>query len=274
MKNKLAGSVILSTYKRPEILRLVLLGYQRQSFKDFEVIIADDGSKEDVKDVIEEFKKTSFFNIIHIWQPDEGWRRCVIVNKAILASNSDYLIFSDADIIPHHDFVRTHIQYRQKNAVLLGRCVRWGRWISSRITKTDVISGRYERLTWDKWLAFICGGIRHFQKSISIKNKFLLKLLNPPNKRVNLYGMNFSLFKEDMLKLNGFNEEITHWGVEDVELDLRIRKLELKRISVRHQAICYHIYHSKSTTHSDDLKILQKTENSKDYVCRYGIVKY
>lgn len=267
------ASVILSTYNRPQMLRLVLLGYQRQTFKDFELIIADDGSTDEVKGVIEEFKNNSFFNIVHMWHEDKGWKRCEIVNKSILAANSDYLIFSDADIIPHHDFVKIHIEYRQKGAVLLGRCVRWGEWISGKITKKEVITGRYERLTWDKWLAFFRGRIKHFQKSIPIKNKFLLKWLNPTGRRINLYGMNFSMWKEDMLKLNGFDEKISHWGVEDVELDLRVRKLGLKRISVRHQAICYHLYHPKSTKKPEDTKIVEQTEKSNDYFCKYGIVK-
>lgn len=267
MKNKKEASVILATYNRPEILKLVLLGYQRQSLRDFEIVIADDGSKDDVKAVIEEFKKTSFFDIIYIWQPDEGWRKCAIVNKAILAANSDYLIFSDADMIPHHDFVKTHIQYRQKNAVLLGRWIRWGKWLSSRITINEVISGRYEKLTWDKWLAFFCGGIKHFQKSIPIKNKFLLKCLNLPNKQVNLYGGNFSMWKEDMLKLNGFNERMVYWGREDCELDVRVKRLGLKRISVRHQAILFHLDHprDKSQAHLN-LEILKETESSEGYV--------
>lgn len=274
MQSKPGVSVILSTYNQPsKVLKLVLLGYQRQSFKDFELVIADDGSTDEVKRVIEDFRKNADFNIIHVWHEDKGWRKCGIVNKAILKVSSDYIILSDVDIIPHYGFVETHVEYRQKNAVCIGRTVRFGEWFTQRITENDIISGRYEKLTWDKWLAYFCGGIRHFEKGLYIKNKFLLKFLKP-NKYINLYGV-FSIWKEDMLKLNGLNERITHWGVEDMEFDSRVRKLGLKRISVRWQAVCYHLYHPKGKQrYSDDLKILEETNSSESYVCKEGIVKY
>ena len=89
-------SVILSTYNQPEWLRKTILGYIYQDTHDFEIIIADDGSGEETRQVIEEFQFNSPFPIKHVWHHDEGFRKSTILNKAIIFSQSDYLIFSVA----------------------------------------------------------------------------------------------------------------------------------------------------------------------------------
>ncbi|HIC30977.1 MAG TPA: glycosyltransferase, partial [Flavobacteriaceae bacterium] len=113
-------SVIISTYNQPNWLKKVLVGYQQQIFKDCEIIIADDGSTEDTKVIIENFQKQSNLNIQHVWQEDNGFRKTTILNKAILKTNADYLLFTDGDCIPRKDFVQTHFNLKKETCFLSG----------------------------------------------------------------------------------------------------------------------------------------------------------
>jgi len=114
MKSKLKASVIISTYNQPEWLNLVLHSYTLQSEANFEIIIADDGSDHNTASVIDDFKAKNNKIIKHVWQKDNGFQKTKILNKAILESESDYLIFTDGDCIARKDFVETHLELRKK----------------------------------------------------------------------------------------------------------------------------------------------------------------
>jgi glycosyltransferase involved in cell wall biosynthesis len=96
-------SVIVSTYNQPEWLRKVLHGYLSQTFCDFELLIADDGSDDRTAVVVNDFERLARFSIRHIWQEDDGFQKTKILNKAITAADGDYLVFSDGDCIPRKD---------------------------------------------------------------------------------------------------------------------------------------------------------------------------
>ena len=97
-------SVIISTYNKPHFLEKVLTGYSNQTFQDFEILIADDGSNSDTKQSIEKFSENIRQKVIHVWQKDNGFRKCKILNKAILRSSAKYIIFTDGDCIPKSNF--------------------------------------------------------------------------------------------------------------------------------------------------------------------------
>ena len=104
-------SIIISTYNQPEWLQKVLWGYEQQTQTDFEIIIADDGSTEETKMLIESFQKKSSFSILHVWQEDHGFQKTKILNKAIVASKGEYLILTDGDCIPRKDKLRFRCNY-------------------------------------------------------------------------------------------------------------------------------------------------------------------
>ena len=113
-------SVIITTYNSPEWLQKVLWGYQAQTFRDFEMIIADDGSRNDTRELIDNIRKEVFFTIQHVWHPDDGFRKCTILNKGIVASKADYLVISDGDCIPRKDFLQVHLNRRKEGHFLSG----------------------------------------------------------------------------------------------------------------------------------------------------------
>lgn len=114
-------SIIISTYNSEEWLHKVLLGYTIQTENDFEIIVADDGSTAKTKTVIESFKGKFKHPILHVWHEDKGFRKCRILNSAILKSNSDYLLFTDGDCIPRKDFVGNHLKHKRKRLFSFGR---------------------------------------------------------------------------------------------------------------------------------------------------------
>ena len=114
------ASVIFTTYNHPKWLENVLWGFSVQSYKDFEIIVADDGSTDETRDVINNFVKQSGIAVKHIWHEDNGFQKCRILNRAIVASESEYLIFTDGDCIPHEDFVKNHIDLAEDNTFLSG----------------------------------------------------------------------------------------------------------------------------------------------------------
>jgi len=81
-------SVIISTYNQPEWLEKVLWGYENQSYKDFELIVADDGSGIETKDLIAKFQQRGTLTIHHVWHDDNGFQKTAILNKALLQSNT------------------------------------------------------------------------------------------------------------------------------------------------------------------------------------------
>ena len=78
MKPSFTSSLVISTYNWPEALSLVLKSVNNQKVLPDEIIIADDGSSDETKDVIEMFKDKLKSPLIHVWHKDEGFRKSVI----------------------------------------------------------------------------------------------------------------------------------------------------------------------------------------------------
>lgn len=113
-------SVVLSTCNQPAWLEKVLWGYEAQDSKDFELIVADDGSRKETYDMLQRVVPQLSYQVKHVWHEDKGFRKCDILNKGILAVQTDYLLFSDGDCIPRKDFVSTHLSLRRKGRFLSG----------------------------------------------------------------------------------------------------------------------------------------------------------
>ena len=141
-------SVVLSTCNQLEWLEKVLWGYEAQDTKNFELIIADDGSRKETYDMLQRITPQLSFQVKHVWHEDKGFRKCDILNKGILAAQADYLLFSDGDCIPRKDFVSTHLCLRRKGRFLSGGYHKLSMDLSKDITKDDILSGRCFDLQW------------------------------------------------------------------------------------------------------------------------------
>lgn len=265
-------SVIIAFYDKIDFLKLVIAGFEIQTFKSFEILIADDGSSQEVCNVLSELIKNSVLDIIHIRHEKRGWRKNRILNKAIIASRGNYLIFTDGDCIPHSRFVEEHNMNRGEGIVLSGRRAFLSERISGRLNKTNIakkyLQGRY-LIPLFLHKAFMNDG-KFFEDAIYIRNKLIRKLIN--RKEKGLLGSNFSLYKEDILKVNGFDEQYEEPSVgEDTDLCYRLKLAGINVKTLKHIAIQYHLYHKQLSRDNINRKILNDTISKGKYFAEKGI---
>ena len=147
--NTLEITVIVSTYNRPDALDLTLCALNEQDYPDFEIIIADDGSDEATAALIREHEVCRQRAVHHVWQPDEGFRKAEVHNKAIFKASGAYIVFVDGDCVPGRNFLSRHAALAQK-----GRFVTGGRIALSRTYTDGVLANRVllHRLTLKNWV--------------------------------------------------------------------------------------------------------------------------
>lgn len=234
-------SVILATYRQPAWLEKVLLGYSVQTHREFELLVADDGSDSATAAVVERLRSETGLRLRHLWQEDRGFRKSRALNRAIVASRGDYLIFSDGDCIPRDDFVETHRRLAEPGRYLSGGALRLPRPTSQRIRPEDVLSGRATRLGW-----LVRHGWRPGHRVLRLTRRrrlaAALDALTPTG--VGWNGGNASAWREDVFAVNGFDEEMGYKG-QDRGFGDRLVHLGLRGKQVRHRAVLVHLDHDR-----------------------------
>lgn len=237
-------SIIVSTYNRPSYLALVLSSLMKQKKPgEFEIVIADDGSRNETRCVIERFQKTFPTPIIHAWQEDMGFRLAASRNNACKRSSGDYLVFLDGDCIPQKDFVEKHRKLAEKGYFVTG----------TRILLSASLSQNLENQTWslksDNYLELLGKFLRKDLNKISslFYNPFFPRKLDKRNWK-KLRGCNFAVWREDLFKVNGFDEEFIGWGFEDSEFAVRLINSGIKRKSGNFAVTVFHLYHKELKT--------------------------
>lgn len=234
-------SVIITTYNAEEWLQKVLIGFSVQTETDFEIVIADDGSTFKTKEIVATFASRFLHPIVHVWQEDDGFQKSKILNKAILKSNSNYLLFTDGDCIPRNDFVATHLHYKEEGYFLSGGYFKLPIKISETITEADIFSQNCFCISWLK-----SKGLKMNFKSTKLTHStFFAAFMNwiTPTKR-SWNGHNASGFKEDIVAVNGFNHDMKYGGL-DRELGERLFNYGLLSKQIRYSAICLHLDHAR-----------------------------
>jgi glycosyltransferase involved in cell wall biosynthesis len=234
-------SVILATYEQPAWLEKVLWGYAVQTRPDFELIVADDGSGPETRAVIERFSGESGRAVEHVWHEDRGFRKCEILNRAVLASGGDYLLFSDGDCIPRSDFVETHARLAAPGTFLSGGALRLPMEISDRISLDDVRRGRFADTAWLRRIGWEPGRHRLRLLSQGLAAALADRLTTT---RATWNGGNASTWREALLAVNGFDHSMAYGG-EDRAFGERLVNLGLCGRQVRHRAVAVHLEHPR-----------------------------
>ena len=256
-------SLIISTYNWPEALEIVLISAQRQTILPKEILIADDGSKNETSILIEKFKKKLSVPIIHVWHEDKGFRKSEILNKSYALAKEKYIVQIDGDIIMHKNFIKDHLKNAQEKVFLHGsRC-----FLNKTLT---------EKAINDKITSFF------FLKK-GLKNKFnslyipiIAKFIKPNKSIKRTRGCNFSCYKNDFILVNGYNEDMTGWGKEDTELSTRLINNNIYKKHLKGCAITYHLEHKKLSRDgfNKNIEILNNTISNNIKSCKNGVKKY
>ncbi len=234
-------TVIFTTYNAPAWLEKTLWGFHFQRHRDFEIIIADDGSTQETADTIQRMREATGMTIRHVWHEDNGFRKCEILNKAILHARYDYLVFTDGDCIPRSDFLDQHIARARPGLFLTGSAIRLPMSTSETISIDDIQTGRCFK--WD-WLRE--NGLPITQRNLKIRvspawARFLNRL---PTARANFMGCNASAWKQDVIAVNGFDHRF-QWGGLDRELGVRLKNNGIRAERVRFSAHVLHLDHKR-----------------------------
>lgn len=265
-------SVIISTYNAFHWLEKTLTGYEAQNHKNFEIIIADDGSNEDTVQKIQNFINTSSLNITHVWHEDDGFQKTRILNKALLKCSGDYIVMSDGDCIPRRDFLEIHNLYKKPGHFLSGGYFKLPLATSLAITKKDILEQNCFNIAWLRAHGLPASGIKTGKLTSRGFKARLLNTLTPTTPSWN--GHNSSGWKKDILDINGFDERMKYGG-EDRELGERLINAGVKPKQIRYSAICVHLDHARGYVNREALevnkKIRKETRTLKRTKTEFGI---
>ena len=249
-------TVIVTTYNRPDALEAVVREFFLQYDLNFDLIVADDGSDQRTRDTVSKLVFEAPFEVSHVWHEDLGFRASAIRNKAIKAAKGDYLIFTDGDCVPRRNFVSNHKNLAEKNWFLSGNRVLLSPRLTAKVLKNSIHAGCWDSLTI----------LRHYlARDI---NRLLPFLTNPtlslfrklaPHRWRGVKTCNFSIWKSDLIAVNGFEEEYEGWGLEDSDLVVRLIKNGVKHKSARRATPTLHLWHEEN----DRSNLVQNEEKFK-----------
>ena len=226
-------SLLIATYNWKEALRLSLLSAFAQTVLPKEILVADDGSKDDTRLLIEEMQKISPVPIIHIWHEDNGFRLSEIRNKAISRATGDYIIQIDGDIIMNRHFVEDHLDVACEGYFVCG-----SRILLSPEYSTLLLEGKKD----------ICSISRRALNGI--RCRFLRSYLSDRYKKndiMRLRGCNMAFWRKDLIAVNGYNESFASWGHEDSELAYRLIFKGVKKRFLKMGGVAFHLYHQMAS---------------------------
>jgi glycosyltransferase involved in cell wall biosynthesis len=232
-------SVVISTYNSPAWLEKVLWGFFAQTRKDFEIVIADDGSREETRLFLKDIARRSPVPMLHMWQPDDGFQKNRILNKSIASARGERVLMTDGDCVPRQDFVEMHSRLARPDCFLTGGYFKLNRRVSEAITETDVTS---QSMFTTVWL---------LKKGLPPSAKFLKIMSNPSvgdwlNRitpaRPTWNGHSASCLRSQAIAVNGFNE-VMQYGGEDVEFGFRLRHMGIEPRRIRYSTVTVHLFH-------------------------------
>jgi len=224
-------TLIITTYNWPAALDLTLRSVARQSVPPAEIIVADDGSGPETRDVVSRWRTQMKAPVVHLWQPDEGFRLARSRNRAIAAARGDYVIIVDGDMVLHRHFIADHTRAARHGCFIQGVRLLTGPSAAGQMLERGLLD-----------LGFFAPGIqrrRHTVRSLLLSR---LVFRERTGQRA-IRGCNQAYWKSDLLRVNGFNEAFEGWGREDNEIAARLYNAGIRRRNLKFQALAIHLHH-------------------------------
>lgn len=257
--------LIITTYNWPEALELSLKSIVRQTKQPDEVIIADDGSRKETRDLINSFKG-KIKNLRHAWHEDTGYQRAKIINKSIEMCESDFIVTTDQDCILDKNFILDYSLQAEKGFYVSGYRINMRESVTKKLVKGKRLHNFLETFFETKW------NIKHQVRAQFMWNRTTRYISGSSN---GTYGCNMGFFKEDVIAINGYNEDFIGWGPEDSEMTQRLMNNGIGWKRVYYSAILYHMHHPVLCRKNADFNImlLKKALQEKIIFVPNGILK-
>lgn len=266
-------SVIVPVYNRLEHLRALFICLLKQTVMPYELIISDDGSSQKVQDYIGDLIKKAPFKIKHIYQEDKGFRKTRALNNGVRNAEGELLVFCDQDLIFPEDHIENIIKNSRKKEFLMGRP------ISISENEKNIILEKIENTEYNNIMKLI----KEKEYSDSVNNTLkkdkirrIFKQLHLRKRGIKLVGMSYSLFKEDYISVNGYDEKYQGWGCEDDDFGNRLEASGIIGREFKGSLIQMHLYHpfdpTKKKSANEEYYSMRKKEifEKNDYFCKYG----
>jgi glycosyltransferase involved in cell wall biosynthesis len=264
MKSRPTLALVINTFNQPDYLARLLAAVARQTQPPDEILLADDGSDEKTRAVFSTWAGAQRRRTAHLWQSHEGFRRSHILNQAIAAARSDYLVFLDGDTVPHPVFIADHREAAQRGFFVQGHRALVGEKAAAWFGKNDFPADRRRAVFQNQ----ISGLKNSFRWPVAVKQ--ILSHLR------GIRGCNLAIWRDDLARVNGYNENFTSWGREDSELAARLLNACLRRLDLRGRALCFHLWHppaSRANLVAND-GLLEKTVREKIARCEHGLDRH
>lgn len=234
-------AVIVTTYNRPDALAAVLVGFQAQTDQDFELIVADDGSVSETYGVVQEYQRHSHGTVRYVWQEDRGFRAAAIRNRAAAATDADYIIFTDGDCIPSRQFVGAHKRLAERGYFLGANRVLLSPEATRRVLGEQIPVHRW---AWAQWVrAWASRDVNRLLPLLTLPDGPFRKWA--PDRWEGMKTCNLSLWRSDLLDVNGLDESYEGWGLEDSDLVIRLLRMGVKHKTARYAAPVFHLWHKE-----------------------------
>lgn len=260
----LSTSLVVTTYNRPDALALVLESALRQSVPPLEVIVADDGSRPETRALVEAVAARAPIPVRHCWQPDDGFRAAAIRNKAFAMAGGQYLVMVDGDIVLHRDFVKDHQRaarrgtFVQGSRVILSEATTAAALAARRIDFGPATPGVRNRLNTLHWPAL--------SRLASYRSADIFRVRSA----------NLACWREDVVRVNGFDEDFVGWGREDSEFVARMQHAGVVKLHLKFAALGYHLFHPEASRQAlpRNQAILDRCLASRAVRCEHGLDRH
>lgn len=258
-------AVIVSTYNRPRALALCLESIRRQTMLPDEVIVADDGSTSETADLLKSIAADFPVPVRHVWQPDEGFQLAKIRNRAIASTDADYIIQIDGDIVLHRGFIKDHVSIARRGFYVFGSRIRLNEKFTSAVEAAGVMPKIYP---WSK------GIINKREKAVYIPVGRLFSHHYKRNKATGL-GCNIAFWRDDFIRINGYDEAFVGWGCEDTDLSMRLDRSGVQNYKMFGIGIIYHLWHKEADkSRLSESQAYMLANKDRAVACEKGINQY
>ncbi len=254
-------SIITTSYNQLGTLKLLLASLERQTVRDFEVVVADDGSSDGTAEFCAQYRALP---LVFVTQADEGYRKARICNEALSRARGDYLVFLDSDVILERRFLEDHLALRREGSYVCGRRVDLGQEFTRGITEGKVRSGYFDALRFSVLVSAWKGDTENWKRAWRVTTPWLRRVMGY-ERAIDILGSNFSAWKKDMLEVNGFNEALeAYWG-EDGDLFVRLRNTGKQAINAKGMCVQYHVFHKRRAPTPENVALVAEKLKRSDY---------